>query len=254
MGYPGIVQYLSPVDRSEVLLNRSGLLFFYFLSIIGILAALSRRLTNPERFCFVSAAAAISLAAFLGNPWGLTRFIPQRFMAYSEIFLCLPAALGIILLTNVFNKERWKFLTLIGLTVILSFFLITNPTSNRESPVYSHNTAYRVSFTQSEVQAAETISQIYQGNILLGLPYDNLFPLPTSGNLMEHLISRDFKEVDELVIIREYSIKRVMYSGTSYLKLDYDPRAVLEEQGFSRIYDCETVSAFLPGGKLPPER
>jgi len=246
MGYPGIVARLSPIARSELLLNRCGLLFFYFLSIIGILAALSRWLTNPERFSFTVAAAAISLAAFLGNPWGLTELIPQRFMAYSEIFLSLPAALGIVLLTNVLNKDRWKFLMLFGLTLTLSFFLITSPVSNRESPIYSQNTAYRLSFTRSEVEAARTISQIYQGNVLLGLPYDSLFSLPTSGNLIENLISRDFRKVKELVIIREYGIKQVTYSGTLALKLDYDPRVVLKEQGFSRIYDCGTVSAFLP--------
>ena len=99
------------------------------------------------------------------------------------------------------------------------------------------------------MQAAETISRIYQGNILLGLPYDNVFSLPTSGDPVNCLISRDFRGVSELVPIREYEVEHLTYG----FKLDYDPRIVLEEQGFSRIYDCGTVSAFLPGGKPPPE-
>ena len=142
-------------------------------------------------------------------------------------------------------------MVLICITLTLSFFLITSPIPNRDSPIYSQNTGYRVSFTQSEVQAAETISHIYLGNIMLGLPYDNLFPLPTSGNLRKCVISRDFKNVAELVPIREYEIGHIACANNP-VKLDYDPRKVLDEQGFSRIYDCGTVSAFLPGGKPPP--
>ena len=256
MGYPQITEYLSTVERSELLLNRGGLLFFYFLATIGILATFARWLRTPERFCFVSFAAVISVVAFLGGPFELTRLLPDRFLAYSEIFLALPAALALVLLSSIIRQERWKWLMFIIVLLVLSFLSITSPIGNKDSPIYSHNTAYRTSFTQSEVQAADTISQIYQGNILLGAPYDSLFPkLRPSGNLMDCLISRDFTKVDSLVVIQKYVVQNLVFgSGMGYLKLDYDPRIVLKEQGFSRFYECGTVSAFLPSSKLSPVR
>jgi hypothetical protein len=196
----------------------------------------------------VSFAAVISVVAFLGGPFELTRLLPDRFLAYSEIFLALPAAVALVLISNVILRERWKWLMFIIVLLVLSFLSITSPIGNRDSPIYSHNTAYRTSFTQSEVQAAETISRIYQGNILLGTPDDNLFPtMRPSGTFLGCLISKDFTEVNSLVVIREYVVQNLVFgSGGGYLKLDYDPRTVLEEQGFSRFYECGTVSGFLP--------
>jgi hypothetical protein len=247
MGYPQAIQYLNAVARSELLLNRLGLLLFYFMATIGILAVLSRWLRNPERFCFVVVAAVISVVAFLGGPLALTRLLPQRFLAYSEIFLSLPAAIGLVFLFGAIRRARWIFSVLIIVVLTLSFFIITSPIGNRDSPIYSQNTAYRISFTQSEVQAAETLSQVYQGKVLLGAPYDNLFPtMRPSGTFLGCLISTDFTEVHSLVVIREYIVQNLVWTGSGYLKLDYDPRAVLDEQGFSHFYDCGTVSAFLP--------
>lgn len=255
MGYPQVVQYLSAIDRSEVLLNRCGLLLFYFLATIGILAVLARWLRTPERFCFMSVAAVISVVALLGGPLEFTRLLPQRFLAYSMIFLALPVAIGLVFLSGAIRRRRWIFPALIIVVLALSFLNMTGPRGNRDSPIYSQTTAYRLSFTQSEVQAAATISRIYQGDLLLGAPYDNLFPeLRTSGVFIGCLISRDFTEVDGLVVIREYVVHHLVHGSGGYLKLDYDPRPVLEEQGFSRFYDCGTVSGFLPGGKPPPER
>jgi len=255
MGYPTVVYYLSAVDYREILLNRSGLLLFYFLAIIGILAMLSRWLRTPQRFCFVSVVAVISLVALLGGPLQLSRLLPDRFLAYSEIFLSLPAAVGLVFLFDAVRRRRWKLPVLIIIVLALSFLIITSPIGNKDSPIYSQNTAYRTAFTKSEVQAADTISRVYQGTLLLGAPYDNLFPeLRTSGDFIGCLIDRDFSEVDSLVVIREYVVQNLVFGGSGYLKLDYDPRILLDEQGFSRFYDCGTVSAFLPGGKPPPEK
>jgi len=255
MGSPAVIEYLGEINRSEVLLNRAGLLIFYFLSIIGILALLSRWLKGPDRWCFVLAAAAMSLAAFLGNPVGLVRLIPQRFMGYSQIFLSLPAAWGIVSLSTVFDKRWWKFLLLSGVIVVLSFFLITSPTANRDSPIYSHHMSCRLSFTQSEVQASDTICQIYEGRVTTDSSYKAMFrkEVPAEA-IMGYLISKDFTKVDNLVAVREYSVEHLAYGGGAFLKLDYNPRTVLEEQGFLHFYDCGTVSAFLPSGKPLPER
>ena len=112
-----------------------------------------------------------------------------------------------------------------------------------------------LAFTQSEVQASDTIRRIYEGRVTTDSSYKAMFAgeLPRDA-IKEYLISRDFTKVDNLVAIREYSVEHLAYGGGAFLKLDYDPRAVLEEQGFSHIYDCGTVSAFLPVYRPPPEK
>jgi len=247
MGYPGVVDYISTVPLSETLLNISGLLLFYFFSVIGILVILSKGLRNPDRFCFILGSAAVTLVALLGSTFGLTDLLPDRILANSQILLSVPAAAGIIFLSNVFRQRHWKFVALTGLMVILSFLWITSHSANQESPIYSHNTSYRLSYTQSEMQAANTIFQIYEGKVITDSSYKAVLleKLHTRG-ITGYLISKDFTDVDKLVVIRDYSVEHLAYGGGIYLQLDYDPRPVLGEQGFSHIYNCGTVSAFLP--------
>ena len=97
------------------------------------------------------------------------------------------------------------------------------------------------------MQAANTIYDIYEGEAITDSSYKSvLLQKLHARGIMDHLISKDFTDVDKLVVIRDYSVEHLAYGGGSYLRLDYDPRLVLEEQEFSHIYDCGTVSAFLP--------
>lgn len=248
MGVPNVIQYLSTVDRTEVLLNRSGLLLFYFLAIIGILAILSKWLRSHTRASFTLAAIVISLLAIAGSTFGLTKFLPDRFLAYSQILLSIPLAVGIVFLSHAFVSRIWKYPVIIALVLALSFLLITSPTADKDSPVYSQNTAYRMSYTQSEVQAADTLSQIYSGKVNTDSSYKSL--LNTTGlsatGITPYFIDKDFTEINNLIMIRRYSVENLVFGGGGIMKLDYEPRDILEEQGFSRIYDCGTVSGFLP--------
>ncbi|MFC1865765.1 ArnT family glycosyltransferase [Chloroflexota bacterium] len=243
-----VSQYLSKVDYNEILLGRTGLLIFYFIAVIGILAITSRWFRNQDRIAFLLAAIAIASFAFAGGALGFSKFLPDRFIAYSQILLSIPVAVGIIFVSHTFQNRFWKYPVYITLILVLSFFLITSPTANRESPLYSQNTAYRASYIQSEVQAAETLSQIYEGKANTDSSYKALLStmgLPSYG-ITAYLIDEDFTEIDNLVIIREYNVEHLVFGGGGVMKLDYDPRDTLGEQGFSRFYDCGTVSGFLP--------
>ncbi|MFC1871160.1 hypothetical protein ACFLYF_01980 [Chloroflexota bacterium] len=256
MGAPGVVQYLSTVDRGELLLTRSGMLIFYFLAIVGILAILSRWFRNQVRLSFTLAAIAISIIAFAGGALGLSRFLPDRFLAYSQILLCIPVAVGLIFLSHTFKSRLWKYAVIVVVVLPLSFLMITSPTADKESPIYSQNTAHRTSYTQSEVQAAETMSRVYEGSVNTDSSYKSLLNTTTliATGITTYLIEKDFTEVNNLVMIRRYSVEHVVFGGGGIIKLDYNPKELLEEQGFSQIYESGTVSAFLPLNKPVPEQ
>jgi len=247
--------FLSSVSYTELLLNRSALLFYYFMSVIGFLAVLSSRLSNPSRFSFVLASGIITMVAFLGGPLGLGDLLPDRFLAYSQILLSIFSAIGIISLCSCFRQKTGKYVVLIFLIAILSFLQTTSPHANRESPIYSHNTSYRTSITWSELQAAETISSAYEGRVVIDVPYNHAFEDFDAELLREsptdYLMRKNFEEFDGLIVVRDYCTRYVFYGP---LKLDYDLQQLLEQQGFSIVYNSGTVSAFQPLDRPSPER
>ncbi len=254
MGVSEAVQYLSRIPRSEILLDEIGMLLFYFLCSIGVLVLLSKGFRNPDRFRLVLSAGALTLAAFIALISGFSDFMPDRALTYTQVLFSPVAAMGILFFSGLFYKQRWRFAALILLVLPLAFFQITESNANWESPIYSPNLAYRRSFTLSEMQAADTIFQIYEGKVVTDSSYKGILreELDTTG-ITDYLVSKDFTEVEKLVVIREYSVEHTFWGGGGYLKVDYDPRTLLEEQVFSRIYDCGTVSAFLPQDRPAPE-
>jgi hypothetical protein len=69
-------------------------------------------------------------------------------------------------------------------------------------------------------------------------------PVSSIGN---SLLSRDFTEHgDSMVVIREHILHDTFrLESYSLWQLDYDPRLELDEQGFSKVYDAGSVSAFV---------
>jgi len=62
----------------------------------------------------------------------------------------------------------------------------------------------------------------------------------------EQLISQDYSDCqDMLVLIREEVAHHPFRYYRAIYELPYDPSQALEEQGFSKVYDCGSVSGFV---------
>lgn len=48
-----------------------------------------------------------------------------------------------------------------------------------------------------------------------------------------------------MLIRKEIAINPLEVSGLAPFRLDCDPRQALTEQGFSRVYECGSVSGFI---------
>jgi hypothetical protein len=235
------------VPLSERLFNSLGFSLFCAFAIIGSFALFSRRLRNRYGFALVIAGFIILAVTYIGNAIGF--YAAQRFSYPAQVLLAIPVGIAFLWLASLPGKKIASA-CLIGIVVFaLSFLMVMN--SNQDNRTFSPNTIVRYAFTQSELQAANTASNIYDGQIASDEIYTLLKYLPEPDgrivDISDQLYSRNFTECqDMLVLIRkEIVVNPLKISGLFPFRLDYDPRQALTEQGFSMVYDCGSVSGFI---------
>jgi len=237
------------VSFSERLLYMLGFLLFYAFSIIGVLPMLTRRFGNRHSFALVLGGLVLLAIAFLSVPLGLTGVLPQRWWWNSHLILAIPAAVGLFSVCSWFKGKFSRALVLATLILVLSFFSITAAGANFDNRIYTKNTAARYAFTESELSAMDTISRISGGKVGVATPAARFY-LEFNRNvsvkeIAANLSARDFSNCTGMIVmIRDEVAKNYFDFTGGGMKLDYDPREALEEQGFSHVYDCGTVSAF----------
>jgi len=240
--------YMGTVDL-ETALSALGFFLFYGFAVVGSLFMLHRRAIDRYGFALLFAGWGVATVVYLSMFLELSMLVPARWQPFAEFFLAVPAAIGLLGLAAAFRSKALSAVVPALLIGIIAFFTITSSATNFDHPVYSKNTTVRLSYTESELQAAHTISGIYSGNVSTDLYYlwyfegfSEMFMLP--NEITPHLVSAEFQDIDNLVVIREEVAERPFWINGP-LKLDYDPRAVLPQQGFNRVYDSGSVTAFL---------
>ena len=110
-----------------------------------------------------------------------------------------------------------------------------------------------MSFWLSEIQAVDTILSVSEAKTKIAI---DDYARRLAGeeetndievlNLSDQLVTGDFSDLRSTVVVIRQEIVRYPFriSGGIY-RLDYDPRLVLHDQGFSKIYDCRAASAFI---------
>jgi len=245
-----VAQYQSLiVPLSERLFNQLGFLLFCAFALIGSFAMLSQRLRNRYGFALVIAGFITLAITYVGMATGFFAF--GRFSYPSQVLLAIPVGIAFLWLASLPGKKIASA-CLIGIVVFaLSFLMVMSPEANQDNRTFSPNTIVRYGFTQSELQAANTVSNIYDGKIAGDRNYADLSYLPELDgrivDISDQLYTRDFTHSqDMLVLIRkEIVVNPLKILGLAPFRLDYDPRQALTEQGFSRVYDCGSVSGFV---------
>ena len=138
------------------------------------------------------------------------------------------------------------------LGVPLSFTMIVSPTGNQDNFTFSPNLTLRHAVTESEMQATDTLLTVADERIGI----DKYFRRPLSlretdiemVDIDGCLITGEFSNYDLhdiMIVIREEMVQHPVSCRYGSYRLHYDPREALEGQGFSKIYDCASVSAFV---------
>ena len=238
------------VPFSERLFNQLGLLSFFAFGFIGAFVMFSRSLRNRYGFALVIAGLIILAFNFFSI---ITHrgFLVDRWDYFLQVLLAIPLGIAFLWLGSL-PRKKIASACLIGITVFaLAFLLVISLEANRDNRTLSPNTIVRYGFTQSELGAMNTASNIYAGNITSDRIYTNLGSLPELdgriGDISNQLWAQDFTDSqDMLVLIRnEIVVNPFMIGIWAPFRLDYNPREALTDQGFSKVYDCGSVSGFI---------
>lgn len=235
-------QYALTIPTWENLLRVLSYAPFWAISFIGALAAFSTKLGSRHSFLMAFAGLAFLSLGFFSLPLDLGT-LPQRWQFMALFWLAIPAALGLMMIAGMFKEGSKRVLLLPIMVAALTFISITSPVANTDNAIWSKNTTIRFAFTQSELSAYTTIGDIWEGRLAVD-PYTlNYFRFSDMYTFEDQLLEEDFSSSDGVVIIRDNLVNEPLSLPGVY-KLSYDPRQVLEGQGFFQIYASNTVSAY----------
>jgi len=248
-----VSEHYLDLHNIEYMLDIFGFTLYFFFSFVGSFYMLSKRYVSKYSFALVLSSWFFSIILFLVLLFNITGIHIVRWYPSVQLLMCIPAAIGILLISTYnYPKNSLKNIPVLFILILfVSFFAITGSFVNWDHPIYSKNIANRVTFTLSELKAEHTISSTYKEKIWTDTYYSGYFNefqyygenLP-SGDISPNLISRDYNDVDGLIVIRKEIIEKPFKSTGGVYKLDYNPQIILNRLKFNCIYDSGTVRAF----------
>jgi hypothetical protein len=241
------------IGFGEYLLFFLGFLVYYGLAALGMLRLISQR-GERERFSWGFTVGFVLLFTIISFAI-LQMAYPIRWFWISTLVAALPAAIGLSFLVG-WLKYHAKGVALALSVLALSFLMITAPKGNYTTSFYSPNTLIRLATTEAELQGFDTLRELFTRSVVK-VDRSGIYPFAHGGlfrgyigHLSPWLEEKDFTpfwaDYDYLLVIREMILQEPFYGRGGFEKIDYDPREVLEEQKFNRIYDSRSVSAFTP--------
>lgn len=233
----------------EQIFNRLGMFLFFSLSFIGCFYMMSKKFHNNNRVITIIGGMVILCLAFFTRIM-MIYIVTHRWYYFSQILLVIPLSLSLFLLNGIFKHRLIKGFLMSLSVFILSFLLIMSSTANIDNRLFSSNSGIRYAFTDSELYAMDTISNSWNGTVGTDwlYYYSFHFQFDNDGISIDNsLETGDFTNLqDILIIIREEMMNYPLhgfYRSNIYIK--YNPFLVLEDQNFSRIYNCGSVSGYL---------
>jgi len=212
--------YVETVGSHSVLSNvlyQPGFLILLLLSVVGVLAWLSPRLRTPRTVVAVLAAVFLLLWAYV-SPFIIGQnVLPHRWLPFVYVLLAVLAACGALCLISCIRPIWAKAFSLSLATAILTFLMVTTPFVCSDSPLYDRDRTLRTAFMESEVQAAATMVQVYEGILETDSEYFSVFGymVPKEGVELRRLQTQG--TVDGVLLLRdalEYEPTIVSTTGT----------------------------------------
>lgn len=237
--------YSPTVHISELVFNYIGMLLFFALSFVGFFYMISKKYGDHLTFSYSFAAISPLVISFLSLV--LSRSILEhRWMYFSQIMLSILFAVTIILIYNSFNKKRFISVCLSIFLFLITFNLILTPSSSCDNHIFNPNTTYRYSLMTSEHQAIQTVMQIWDGSVDVDTLYQS--EQPANSRILiydKHLLDKNFTSTQQDLLLSRQDIKHKTFLIFTIISiLDYDLDHLLEQQNYSKMYDCGTVTGF----------
>jgi len=241
-------KYLPSIPFWEKLFRYIGMFLFFSLSFIGCLYMISKQFRNSNRFATTIGGIVILCIAFFSLVFEKDVLV-GRWIYFSSMLMAIPLSLSLLLINVILKNRSIKGFLMSFSVFALSFIFLTSPLANMDNRIFSPNRGIRFAFTESELQAMDTISEIWSGKV--GVDWYCKFPFQlifdTKVVSIDYLLDdEDFSDLQNtLIMVREETLKHPFRISGGYITLEYDIYLALYRQNISRIYDCGSASGYL---------
>jgi hypothetical protein len=237
------------VTPQEWIFGTLGMVLFFAFSIFGSFYMMGKRSGNMHSFVIAIGGLVLLSFPYLAQLTGL-RILEERWHYFAQIILAVPLGVAVwLLFYHLPRKGIIRTFTIIISSLVITFLMVMNPQVNMDNRKFTPNTIIRFAFTESELQSASTFTALWEGSVGTDNQY-GCVGIPNQLNIDEALYSGDFSEYENTpIIVREEITEFPVVISKNYIKLEYNLYQALEEQGFSRVYDCGSVSGFIKFGK-----
>jgi len=228
-------------------LNRVGFLMLIGFIVIGSLFWLWREVISNKKVAIITGIFGLATITFVLPFFNIENLIPGRWLPFISVVGVVIAAEGVMALSRLFNGRIMKSLAMVLIIFLASMFMINSHGVNTLTPFYGRDYMQdprRNAFFASELNAFETIAEIYDGPITVDRRAYN----PLRYNIrVEQWRARlfDIEGGNEgLIAIREYSYTHPVIHRYNKEKYDY-LLASFDGSGYNTIYDNGEVKAYL---------
>ena len=246
-----VIGYLTTVPIFEQLMNQLGMFLFFSISLIGFFYMISKKHGNTITINYALIGIIPLTIGFVSLIIG-TYVIPDRWWYFSQIFLSLSVAIALIIIYNRVKYQFSKSILLIFITVFITFMMIMSPDANIDNAVFSPNTGVRLAMTESELTAASFFIEKSIDTLSVDSDYSNVFInyFNLSDKKLElldfYLLKGEFNLSRRIIILRYLTIEKPFRLFGQPFKLNYNPKLVIENEGYSSIYDSKSISFYIP--------
>ncbi len=242
--------------RWEELLQPAGFCLYVFFGIIGTLYCSSRKEQAKKYFPLIALALILFFVRYAFPIFGMRNIIPDRWPAFAFFCFALFVGFGIFCALSLLKTKKSVLCAVAMFFFIGSFFMITDASTNHDSPLYGEEVFLKFIWTESEMRMYTHMNEIYDGTIIADLqtaggPISTYlknkksvpFQISPDGTIDTEILS------SSLVVWKRDSLTRPMHIGDDR----YVTAMLLGEQfleylnnNYSCIYDTHSARSYLP--------
>jgi hypothetical protein len=143
-----------------------GFVIYTFFGIIGVLHCISKKKVTWPVFALLFVASVLFFIRYAFPILGMRNVIPDRWPAFAIVSFILFVSIGILLfLSNAKLRIRLP-VVIVLLLMFTSFFMITNGSTNMDSPLFVSATTQRLIWSDSQMTLFGDLVSKYDGTII----------------------------------------------------------------------------------------
>ncbi len=245
------------IPYAVTILNEGGYLLLLLFGIVGALIYLHPKNRTASRMALVLTAAVLIVLPNIFQLFSLENILPWRWFLFLYVPLSILAVCGLAGISGLIKRSIGKLGMLIVVVLAVVFMITTNSMANDDSPQL-FNGAERFGYTQSELTAIETLSDIGWGCPETDIYYGYIFPYVIGYDEYVDMVQRN----NGVFIQRNYYLHHPEWDDRYVTRIhhggigNYEPERVLishymKEYGIDKsplIYNNGNVKTYAIGG------